>query len=150
MRYRPGRIAGDGVSRGYVFGDHGAGSDNGIFADGHAAQDRRPAPDAGAALHHGGDRFPIIIGLQLACAGGGARNFIVDKDNPVTDKNLVLNLDALADEGVAGNFAATADAGPPLNFDERADPAFIADFAAVKIYKVVNNDVVAKLYVRRN
>ena len=68
----------------------------------------------------------------------------------MADKDFIFNLDALADEGVAGDFASAADAGPFLNFDEGADPAFVADFAAVEIYEVVNDDVATELYVRRN
>jgi len=83
-----------------------------------AAEDRRAAPNAGAALHDGRDCLPIVVSLQTAVSGGCARKFIVDEDHSVADEYLIVNLDAFADKCVAGDFAAAADAGVLLNFDE--------------------------------
>jgi hypothetical protein len=149
-RQRSCGISGDRGSRLDVPGHDRRGANYCIFTNRHAAEDRCTATDAGAALHDGRDCFPIVIGLQATFGGGCARNFIVDEDDAMPDKDLIFNLDAFADESVAGDFAPAADAGPLLNFDEGADPAFVADFAAVKIYEVVDDDVAAELYVRRN
>ena len=50
--------------------------------------------------------FPIGLGLQGSFSGGGARIDVVDESNSVTDEDVILNHDAFADEGVAGDLAA--------------------------------------------
>ncbi len=56
----------------------------------------------------------------------------------MSDENSGFNSDALADEGVTGDFAAIADFRSLLNFDKRPDASFVANFAAVEIHECVN------------
>src|SRR5262249_38862742 len=144
------RVAHDRRSRGHVLRHYGTRSDNGVRADCHAAHDSRAAANAGAVSYQRGNCLPIVIGLQAAVCGGGAGNFIVDEGNPVTNEDFIFNLDAFTDERMAGDFAATADAGAFLNLDEGTDSGFVSDFAAVEIYKVMNNDVAAQSDIGRN
>jgi len=118
VRHGPGRIADNRAPARNVAGNYGAGAHQRILTDRHAAEDRRAAPNAGAALHDGRDCLPIVVSLQTAVSGGCARKFIVDEDHSVADEYLIVNLDAFADKCVAGDFAAAADAGVLLNFDE--------------------------------
>ena len=51
----------------------------------------------------------------------------------MADEDLILERDARADERVAGNLAAPADARAALDFDEGADARLVADLAAIKV-----------------
>jgi hypothetical protein len=88
--------------------------------------------------------------LQKAFAGSGARNFIVDEDDTMANEDFILNRDTFADETVTGDLTLTADEGPLLDFDEGANPGFIANFAAVKVYEVMDDDVATQFDVRCN
>src|SRR3990170_6183554 len=107
----PRGVAGDDAARGHVAGDDAAGPDDGILADNHVGQDRRPRPDGGAVLHQRGFHLPVVLGLELARAGGRPRVGIVDEGDAVPDEDAILDRDAFADEGVAGNLAVAADLG---------------------------------------
>ena len=145
-----GRIAGNRRASCHVPGHHCAGADNGPFTDRHAAKDGRAAADAGAPLHNGGHWFPIIIGLQAAFRGGRARHFIVDESHPVANEDFVFDLHGFADEGVAGDLAVTADARVFLNLDKRTHLRAVADFAAVEIDEVMDDDIASQLDVGRD
>ena len=111
-------ISGDRGSGGDVSGDDGPSADDRSFADRHAAEYGGAAADAGAALHQRGYRFPIGLGLQLAASVGGARNFVVDEGDVVSDENFVFNGHALADKRMARDFAVPSDSGALLNLNE--------------------------------
>ena len=65
----------------------------------------------------------------------------------MSDEHLILNGHALANEGVAGDFAATADPGAFLNLDEGPDFRLIANLAAIQIDESENANPGAELYV---
>ena len=66
----------------------------------------------------------------------------------MADENVVLDIHALTDESVAGDFAAAADAGILLDFDKRTDLCFISNFTAVDVDEFGQLDVFPELYVR--
>jgi hypothetical protein len=68
----------------------------------------------------------------------------------VTNEDFVGNRDAFANKCVTGDFAPAADARALLDFDERTYAGFIPDFAAVKVYKVMDDDTAAEFYIRRD
>jgi hypothetical protein len=144
------RVAHNGRSGSNVPGHHRPGANDRIFSDSDSAQDRGPAANTRTSFHDRGDCFPIIIGLQKAFVGSSARNFIVDEDDTMANEDFILNRDTFADETVTRDLTLTADAGPLLNFDEGANPAFIANFAAVKVYEVMDDDVATQFDVGRN
>jgi hypothetical protein len=61
---------------------------------------------------------------------------IVDERYAVPDEYVVFDVHAFTDEGVARDFAATANARIFLNLDERANFRFVSDFAAVQVYEL--------------
>src|SRR5207237_1285299 len=128
----------------------GARADQGMGADGNAAEDDRSGPDGRAALDAGRDDRPVGVALQAA-GGGRARVAVVDEEDAMTDADLVLDGDAFADEAVRGDFAASANAGVFLDLDEGADLGVVADGAAVEVDEgsVVDLHPLAKLDVRR-
>ena len=65
----------------------------------------------------------------------------------MTDKDFVFDCDTFADEGVAGNFAASANFCAFLNLNKGADFRVVADFAAVQIGEAENADILAQLDV---
>ena len=79
-----------------------------------------------------------------------ARIEVVGENNMVSDKNVVLQSYAFADEGVAGNFTAAANFCAFLDFDKRADFYIVADFTAVKIGEAENADISAQLHIGSN
>ena len=120
----------DGVRRN-VFGDHAAGADDGILADGEAAKDGSVGADGGAFFDYYGHDLPVGFGLQTAAGGCGPGVAIVDEHDTVADEDLVLDGHPLADEGVALDLAVSADGGVFLDFDEGTDFGAIANRAAV-------------------
>jgi hypothetical protein len=65
---------------------------------------------------------------------------VVDKDDTVTDKDFVVDLDAGADERMTGDLATLADCGAALNLDERAYSCVVADGTTVKVRKRLNHN----------
>jgi hypothetical protein len=96
-------------SGGNVSGDHGAGSHEGPRPDSHATKDDDAGTERSASLHHGSQEGPIVIRLGNAFVGRGAREPVVDEENPVTDDDLIFDLHAVANERVARDLAGGAD-----------------------------------------
>ena len=144
-----GRIAGDdGVWR-YIFGDHTAGADHGIFSHGNAAEQRGAGTDGGPFLDGCRNADPVIFCLKLTVICRGPGILIIDKRDIVTDKNIVLDGDAFADKGVAGNLAVLADSGIFLYFHESTDFGIVVDIASVKVHEFVYLDVFTELYIQK-
>src|ERR1700688_277484 len=72
-------IAGNDSIVGYITRNYAACADNGVFADGHSAQDRRAGANRCAPFDHGFDYTPVSFRLRIAVLIGGPRIFIVDK-----------------------------------------------------------------------
>ena len=124
-----------------ICGYHRAGSDNGVFADGHAAEYGRATANAGPALDDDGHDRPVIIRLYGAARPGGARIFVVDEGHAMTHEDLVFNRHAFTDKSMARDFAVTTHAGTFLNLDEGTDFSAVADLATVEVNEMVNDYV---------
>jgi len=122
-------------------------ADEGAATDRHPAQDGAARADGGAALHERGFADPVLICGHGADSGGGSRAPVVDERHVVPDEHFVLDGDAFANEAVAGDLAAPADAGSFLYFDEGADLGLVADRAAVKVSEGVDGYAVSELDV---
>jgi hypothetical protein len=61
----------------------------------------------------------------------------------VTDKNNILNVDAFANERVAGNLAATAYTRIFLNLHKGANFRFVANLAPIQVDKLGKPHVLA-------
>ena len=72
---------------------------------------------------------------------------IVDKHDPVRNKTVVSNRDAIADERVGLNSAAAADTYTLLYFHERPNEGFVADGATIKINRLDKNNPLAKFNI---
>lgn len=146
----PRGVPGDDSMVRHMARDDAAGSDDSIGTDDHIAHDDRPAPDRRVPFHQCGLHGPVILRLKLALLIGGKRIFIVNKDNMMSDENIVLYGDALADKAVAGDLTILPDSGPFLNFHERTDFRIVVNSAPVEIHESEDSDVPAELHVARN
>jgi hypothetical protein len=63
------------------------------------------------------------------------------------DKNLVLDSDPFADEGVAGDFAAATDPGALLDFHEGTDFRVVANLTPIKIGESEDFDTLPDFYI---
>ena len=120
----------DGIG-GNIAGDHAARANDRAPAHRDPAQKGRAGPDGGAALHPRRNALPIRLGLQSSAFVGGAGVEIVDEGDVVPHENIVLQNHPFANEGVAGDFAAMADARAFLNLNKGSNLYVIANLAAV-------------------
>jgi len=127
--------------RGNICGYNRAGPDNGVFANGHAAEYSRAAANAGPTLDDDGHNCPIIIRLYGASRPGGAWIFVVDEGHAMTHEDLVFDRHAFTDERVTRYFAVTTHARTFLNLDEGTDFGAVADLATVEVNEMVNDYV---------
>ncbi len=65
----------------------------------------------------------------------------------MADEDLVLDLDAVADERMARDLAGGPDHGSCLDLHERADPGVVADPAAVQVREGPHEDALTELHV---
>src|SRR5262249_36041550 len=91
--------------------------------------------------------FPVCITLQLIVSIGGAGMAIVDEDDAVAHKHLIVDLHAFADEAVGLNLAPFSDACAALNLDERPDPGLVANLAPVQVDEGRKPDLRTKLNI---
>src|SRR6266850_2195840 len=143
------RARDDGVG-GHVVGDDAAGADESLLADGHVGEDGGAGADGRASLHQCRLDLPVLLGLQMTVAGGGARIGVVDEGDPVADEDVVLDDDPLAHEGVARDLAVLADLGVLLNLDEGPDLGVVAHLTPVEVDELRQPDAVAELHVGRH
>jgi hypothetical protein len=68
----------------------------------------------------------------------------------MADKHIVIDMDALADEGMRRDLAAPTNACVPLNLDKRADPGVIPDRAFIEVHEAVVFDVLSQAYASEN
>src|ERR1700733_13540978 len=68
----------------------------------------------------------------------------------MSDKYVVLDLDAFADECMTRDLAAFSDRGVFLDFDKRADLRLVPNFTPVEIDEFGKLDALSKLNVRSN
>src|SRR5215472_589970 len=130
---QPRGISRDNGVRRNIFSDHGAGSDNRVFSNGHVRKNRGARTNRSALLDQGPLDFPIAFRLELAFPGRCARIGIVDEGDSMSDEDVVFDGHAFADEGMARNLAILPNGRVLLNFDERANLGVLSNFAAVKI-----------------
>src|ERR1022692_2609492 len=141
-------ISGHYRSRRYISCHYCPCANQGALADLYAAEDDCAAADRRPAPHDGSFQPPVTRGLQRSVVVGGAWTAVVDEDHTVSNKDLVLERDARADEAVAGDLAAVADENVPLDFHERTDTRVRADHAAVKVDERTEGDACPHADVR--
>jgi len=115
-----GGIAGHEGVVGDVLRHHGAGADEGVAADGVAADDGAVGPQGGAALDEGGAYL-----VHLADLGPGVVD--VREDHGGAAEDAVFEGDAFIDGDVVLDLAAGADDGIRADDDVLADVAVLAD-----------------------
>ncbi len=119
-------VAGHDGPIGHIFGDHGAGPDDGVFAHPHR-HDGAVGTEAGSVGD--GRRQPLFF-FRLW------RHRIVDEHHTVADKNVAADLDEIANEGVALNPRAVANLDPFLDLDKMTDHAVATNLATVHIHEI--------------
>ena len=133
-----------------VFGDDAAGADDGLFANGHAAEQGGTRPDRCTPFDERRDALPVGSGLQCAIAVGGAWEPVVDESNIMSHKHFVLDDHAFTDKGVTGDLAALADPRVFLDLNEGPDFRIVADVASVEVGEPEDTDVLAEFDVGRD
>src|SRR5206468_191330 len=93
---------------------------------------------------------PIGLCLQLLICSGCAWESIIDKRHIVTDQDIILDSDTLADKGVALYFTILANPSSLLDLNECANLRIISDFAAIEIDEIVDFYTFTKLDIRGN
>src|SRR5262249_38389678 len=129
--HKPGGIPSDDRVRSHILGHHAAGTYNCVLSDGDVAENRRSGTDGSAFANPGFFNLPVRLGLQPPFARRRPGIHVVDKRYSVAHKDVVFDLDAFTNEGVARDLASAPHSGILLNFDKRCDFRFVADFAAV-------------------
>ena len=69
---------------------------------------------------------------------------VVDEHHAVTDKDVVFDCHAFADERMTGDFAARAYARVFLNLDKGPQLGFVTDAAAIEVDEVRDADIAAQ------
>ena len=124
-----------------VPGDDGAGGDEGVFAQGDAADEGSVGADGGAALDQGAAVFVLADdgGAGVVDVGedhAGAAEDVVFQGDGVVEADVVLHLAVIADdyvvadEDVLAEGAALADAGAGADVDPVPDAGAVADLGA--------------------
>ena len=108
---------------GDIFCHHGAGADEGISADGVAADDGAVGPQGGAFLDEGGADLVHL---------GDFRPWIVDvgEDHGRAAEDAIFQGDAFIDADIVLNLALVADGDVGTDDDILADVAVLADLGA--------------------
>src|SRR6185437_6432465 len=84
-------IAGNDCVVGYITGNYAAGADDGVFADGHPAQDGRAGANRRAPLHYSLHYTPIGFRLRSAVLVGSAGVFVVYEGNVMANEDVVFD-----------------------------------------------------------
>src|SRR2546429_652397 len=147
---RGGGVSDDRRSGRHVFGNNRAGADHCAFANRHAAKNCGAAADTRVPLYDGGNHQPVTRGLPGSISIGGAWNLVINKSDAVSNEDFVFDRHTFADETMTRDFAVAPDTCPLLDFDECSNAGAVADFAAVKIYKMIDDHIAPEFYVRRD
>ena len=108
---------------GDVLGHYGAGTDEGVLADGVAADDSAVGAEGCALFHEGGADL-----IHFPDFGAGVVDICEDHRGAAED--AVFEGDAFIDRDVVLNFALFADCGVGADDDILADVAVLADLRA--------------------
>lgn len=146
----PGGITCHCSIRRHVFGNDAYSTDHGIFSNSYSTQQGRTRTDCCPLLYHGTLANPVRFRLKLPGGINRPRIAIVDEGDTMANEDPGLDLDTLADKGVAANLATIANLRSLLDFNECANCCFIANLAAVKVHEPVNSYVATKLHIRSN
>jgi hypothetical protein len=126
-----GRIAGHDGIVGDIPGNDTPGTHNGVFADGDTTKEGAAGTDGCSFPDEGGAARPILLCLQGSSHSGRPRVKVVDKGHIVPDKHFFLHGNSLADKGVTGYLAVSAEPGIFLNLHEHSDLCPFTNLAAV-------------------
>jgi hypothetical protein len=143
----PRRNAGDDFSGVDLLRDYGAGTYKGTFADCYSTDNDGAAADRCAFPDKGLLTLPIQYILKRAIFVSCTRMSIIYEHHAMTNKALILDRYAFADETMRADLTFFADFHAILNFDERPDPRMVPEFTAVDIAKAKKPDAFAELYV---
>jgi hypothetical protein len=91
--------------------------------------------------------MPIGIGLQTAISIGGSRKTIVYECDVVSYENIVFDVHAFADKGMARNLAVLAYASAFLYFHKSSHFATIIYAASVGVHPVENAHIFSELHI---
>ena len=95
---KPGGISCDnGVCRD-IFPHYASGPHNGVLTNRDLGQNSRARPDGGSLLYQCLFDLPVRFGLQVAIRGCRTGIKVIDKRHRMTNKNVVFNVYALANE----------------------------------------------------
>src|SRR5215467_11617409 len=148
-----GGIASHDAIGGDVFGDHAARSDDGVLADGGVAENGGSRTDRCSPLDDGMLHLPVSLSLQIPIRSGCTRVSVINEHHTMTDEDIVLDRDPLANKGVTGDLASFPHDGILLNLDECTNFGFSTDFASVeidelgKLHALPQLDVGANCYI---
>ena len=124
----------------YVFGDYGTCPYDCVFSDGNAAENGRPGADRGALFYENRLDRPVGVRLEISIPGGCPGIQVVYESDVVAYKDVVLDCNAFAYEGVAGDFAVPSDFRVFLDLHETSDLTVVSYYATVKIDEGVDFD----------
>src|SRR5207247_726684 len=97
---------------GNISRDDRAGSHESSRPDSNAAENDDSRAERGTPFHHRSQKSPVGVALWSAIFTRRARKPVVDEKDPVTDEDLILDLNPAADERVTRDLAGLADRRP--------------------------------------
>ena len=130
MPQEPGRVSGDDRIGRYVLRHDSAGADERVLTDRDIGQDRGARSNRGAFADQGSFDLPVRFGLDLPIRRSSGIG-IIDKHDTVADEDVIFDVHAFANKGMAGYLAVLADRSILLDLDESSDLAVIADGASI-------------------
>src|ERR1700693_4387359 len=139
----------DGISRNILCYD-ASGADNCLLSNHDIAKQSHSRTNRSAFLHYRPIDLPILFGLQPALRRSCARVGIVNESYAVTNKHVVLDRDAFANEAMAGDLAILSDSRILLNLNKSPNFRVVTDFATIKIDELRQFDVLTKFDVGGN
>jgi hypothetical protein len=93
----------------------------------------------------------MIVGSTFQSASVcGPRIRVVCKGHAVSDKDVIFDSDAFANESVAGNLASAPDPGVLLDFDKGTYLCLVPDLAPVQIYELGKADIHTQFHIIGN
>src|SRR5215470_7951346 len=95
----------------------------------------------------GGNNVPVGFGLQVTVGCCRTRITVINKDDMMPYKNLVLDGDTFTDKRMARYLAVAPYPGPFLDFDKCPNLRIVTNLTPIEVHKVVNCHVLTKLHI---
>src|SRR5947207_6666919 len=141
----PGRVTCDDRIIGDVLRYNTSSADGSAHTDSDAAKHRGSRTDRGALFHQSRHTSPVGFRLQISLGRGRPRIKIVDENDTMPNEDLVFDLHAFANEGMAGDFAAVTHPCAFLYFYKGPYFDIVTDFTPVQIGKGIYFDIFPQL-----